>query len=215
MVTEAEEWRPVPGYEDRYEVSSHGRVRSIGFHANNRWGGQNWWPAKPLVNLIIKPRGYRAVHLSNGDGTRTRHKVHRLVLRAFVGEPPPDRSDGLHADDDPANNHLDNLRWGSQSENTYDSIGNGLHFGVRKTRCPRGHRLVEPNLVRTKKVRACLACKRTRTARGEDARALAQGRPRTRAQSSADGFMRKLGESFEDEANRRYAHIMQNYPGEL
>ena len=34
-------WKKVKGYEDRYEVSSHGRVRAfarIGFHPKNKHG---------------------------------------------------------------------------------------------------------------------------------------------------------------------------------
>lgn len=212
----SEEWRPVPGYEDRYEVSSHGRVRSIGFYAKNRWGGQNWHPPRVFANLVIKPRGYRAVHLSNGDGTRTRHKVHRLMLRAFVGEPPSGKPDGLHEDDDPANNYLDNLRWGNQSENTYDSIGNGLHFQAGKKRCALGHLLVAPNLAASgvkRNQRACLACRRTHSAHDHDAAALTRGHVRTRTYRGGAGFSRILGESFEDEANRRYSHIMRNYDG--
>ena len=37
-MTDVEEWRPVPGYEGRYEVSSHGRVRSLDAYCGNRFG---------------------------------------------------------------------------------------------------------------------------------------------------------------------------------
>lgn len=211
-----EEWRPVVGHEGRYAVSSNGRVRSVGFYFRNRWGGQNWKPGRILQELIIPPRGYRGVHLAVGDGTQVRAKVHRLVLHAFVGPPPPDKPDGLHEDDDPANNRLDNLRWGSQGENTNDSIVNGLHFQAGKTRCPLGHLLTAPNLVPSTAAdgrRACLACKRTNSAHKNDAYALARGHVRTQTYRGPDGFQRKIGESFEDEANRRYAHIMRNYDG--
>ncbi len=45
--------------------------------------------------------------------------VHDLVLRAFVG-PPPAGNECLHWDDSPANNHLENLRWGTRAENLAD-----------------------------------------------------------------------------------------------
>jgi len=41
------------------------------------------------------------------------------VLEAFVG-PAPEGHEGLHGDGDPANNRLDNLRWGTRSENNID-----------------------------------------------------------------------------------------------
>lgn len=49
--------------------------------------------------------------------------VHHLVLEAFVG-PAPVGTVGLHWDDDPARNHLDNLRWGTRADNFADFVRN-------------------------------------------------------------------------------------------
>ena len=44
--------------------------------------------------------------------------VHRAILEAFVGV--SEGSYALHWDDNPLNNTLENLRWGTASENAYD-----------------------------------------------------------------------------------------------
>jgi hypothetical protein len=194
---DAEEWRPIPGYEHRYEASDHGNVRSVG-----------------KSGRVLRPgphrQGYRMATLYDGLGGRRTIKMARLVLLAFVGPPPPGKPDALHWDDDPKNDHIRNLRWGSKSENQRDLIRNGNHSSARKQRDALGHLLVEPNLVPSAVGRQCLACKRTLSTHRADAR-----RQPTNVHRSADGFLRRLGESFEDEANRRYAHIMRDQDGLL
>jgi hypothetical protein len=50
--------------------------------------------------------------------------VHKLVLLAFVGPNPP-KYECLHANGDPADNRLVNLRWGTRSENIQDAVRHG------------------------------------------------------------------------------------------
>lgn len=57
-----EAWRPVPGYEGRYEVSDEGRVQSAGFVVPTK----NAWPAfRPgrVLAQATKTNGYRQVTL--------------------------------------------------------------------------------------------------------------------------------------------------------
>lgn len=210
-----EEWRPAPDYEDRYEVSSYGRVRRSGFYTGNRWGTQSWWPPQPVRPTSTPPYGHRTVFLSDGKGNAKGIKVHRLVLRAFVGEPPLDKRNGLHRDDNPANNHLMNLYWGTHHDNSVDSVANGNHTQARKRRCYLNHLLVEPNLVESateQGARSCLACKLSRANHLHDQRLREKGRERTRYNKGRDGFTRRVGETWEQEAHRRYAHIMRDQP---
>ena len=109
----SELWLPVVGYEDHYEVSNFGRVRSVPRVVEGRWG-----PTKRLgCMLAIKPANGRYLKVSLcKDGVLTQHQVHRLVLLAFVGEPPK----GFvcdHIDCDIRNNSLTNLRWLSSADN--------------------------------------------------------------------------------------------------
>ena len=50
------------------------------------------------------------------NGIKYIPKIHRLVLRAFVGEPPVGM-EAAHLDGNRKNAHLDNLRWVTKKEN--------------------------------------------------------------------------------------------------
>lgn len=140
-----EEWRPVVGWEDLYEVSDQGRVHS------KRTGKF----LKPGMN-----RRHRHVALCSGDGGRS-YRVHRLVMEAFVG-PLPRGMEIRHLDDDPDNNSLDNLVYGTRSENMNDRVSNGIHHNAIKTHCKHGHEFTPDNTGPNAygKGRRCLTCKR-------------------------------------------------------
>ena len=48
---------------------------------------------------------------------RKNYKVHRLICRAFHGDPPEGKNIVLHLDENALNNEPSNLRWGTQKEN--------------------------------------------------------------------------------------------------
>lgn len=120
-----EVWKAVVGFEGRYEVSDWGRVRSMDRTTPRR---------NHLIKLsgkVLKAKpnaqGYPAVSLFAGSRlNRKERSVHRLVLLAFVGEPPHDH-EALHGDGTRANNRLENLRWGTRSENIADTHKTGTH----------------------------------------------------------------------------------------
>jgi hypothetical protein len=62
--------------------------------------------------------------------------VARLVLKAFVGEPPTDKPLALHGNDDPTDNRVVNLRWGDSTENLEDARRNGKYPPLLKIPCP-------------------------------------------------------------------------------
>lgn len=140
-----EKWRPIVGYEDRYEVSDLGWVRSL-----RRPGMLTPWAFS---------NGYRAVTL--WDGTRyRRHSIHRLVLAAFVGPCPPGQ-EVRHINGDPADNHLENLAYGTRAENNADTVRHGRHHRASATHCPNGHEyLPETHRRSPKGVRVCRICER-------------------------------------------------------
>jgi hypothetical protein len=76
-----------------------------------------------------KKQGYPIVRLII-DGKPVDFRLHRLILEAFRG-PCPVGLEGLHWDDNPMNNQLSNLRWGTKQENIADSKRNrGFRKGV-------------------------------------------------------------------------------------
>ncbi len=115
-------WKPVHGYEDLYQVSDVGGVRS--------------------QRCVLKPRrnrrGYLYVNLYRGGQART-FQVHRVVLDAFVG-PRQIGQECRHLDGDRLNNRLDNLTWGTPSENRLDQVKHRTHHNTVKSKCPQGHR---------------------------------------------------------------------------
>lgn len=157
-----ETWLPVVGYEDSYEVSSHGRVRSIPRVDNL---GRPW-PGCMLKLVPTKRGDHWSVSLSRNGINRTL-KVHRMVAEAFIG-PPPDGTECCHGNGDGFDNRVENLRWDTHQSNVRDSLMHGTHPKLAKTHCPAGHRYddantyrwVDPKTGRTS--RACRMCRANR-----------------------------------------------------
>ncbi len=150
-----EEWRPVPGYDGAYEVSDQGQVRS--YLRRGRSTDRRETPV--IVKGSATHSGYRVVSLRG-----RRWSVHELVLTAFVGPrtAPWPETEVRHLDGHKSHNWLENLQWGTKSENADDMVLHGHHPQARKARCARrGHLLVEPNLYGADLrlgVRRCRAC---------------------------------------------------------
>ena len=122
-----ERWLPVVGYEDSYEVSDRGQVRSVNRYRQNRHGPV-LRPGRIITPNWVGPkrRRYAQVRLYGTDapGRQRGHLVHLLVLTAFVG-PQPEGQQGLHRDDDQTNNALSNLYWGTPRQNWDDRRRSG------------------------------------------------------------------------------------------
>jgi hypothetical protein len=118
----AEKWKPVIGYEDYYQVSDLGRVRSLDRVVNSRNNCTRIIPGR-----ILKPinsGGRYIVFLTDGNSNSRQRRIHHMVLETFVG-PRPKGMDGCHDDDIQDNNKLSNLRWDTRSENLKDKFRNG------------------------------------------------------------------------------------------
>lgn len=112
-------WRPCPDFVGLYEVSNLGRVRSL-------------YSKPPLVIAQATDRtDYPMVALSR-DGRRTSRTVHRLVCRAFHGEPFSIWNEAAHLDGDRANARADNLKWVNKVENHFHQRAHGTHMAGEK-----------------------------------------------------------------------------------
>ena len=99
-----EEWRDIVGYEDIYQVSNLGNVRSLDRIVVRKNGSKVVYNGK-MLGLTITRKGY--VVASTKDGPKY---VHRLVAEAFI--PNPDNLPQVnHKDENKANNRADNLEW--------------------------------------------------------------------------------------------------------
>lgn len=107
----------------------------------------NW---RKLATNRLK-EGYPIVRITI-DGKPTDHRLHRLILEAFRG-PCPVGMEGLHWDDNPLNNCISNLRWGTHLENIQDSKRNGT---FRTGSGERHHKaeLTEPEVKEVRRLRS-------------------------------------------------------------
>jgi hypothetical protein len=126
-----EEWRWVPGYESKYEVSNQGGVRS---HITCRGTVRK----KPrLVRPWTSNKGYPVVGLVG----KRRFLVHRLVALTFIPN-PKDAPCVNHKDSNRANSHANNLEWVTRSENQK----HGYRFGSIRVPGYRGEKNAQSKL---------------------------------------------------------------------
>lgn len=120
---DVENWRQVPGYEDLYEVSDRGRVRSLGRTTTFQWkfGTKTTKKLPRMLSPEHDKDGYLRVTLTSRE-SRSRHfGMHVLVAMAFVPN-PLNLPEVAHIDHKRRNNSPGNLKWASRSGNHSDSV---------------------------------------------------------------------------------------------
>ena len=159
-----ETWKPIPGYEGLYEVSDHGRVRSLD-RRYIRADGIATRRRGRILKPVINGSGRHQVYLCAPGEKQKPQQVHRLVLTAFVG-PCPEGMEACHSNDVPTDNRLANLRWDTRSANMDDRVRNGRDPQASKTRCPQGHEYsYENTYIQPSGGRCCRICRREAGAR--------------------------------------------------
>lgn len=103
-----EVWLPILGYEDRYEVSNLGKVKSL------------------KSNVILRGQstkdGYIRVRLWNGHDYASK-MIHCLVAETFISKPDNENQYEVdHIDNDVSHNSVDNLQWLTHKENLEKSF---------------------------------------------------------------------------------------------
>lgn len=88
--------------------------------------------AQWLLSPTPDRHGYLKVGMIK-NGRPIMRPVHQLVLEANGFNRPFDGAVVRHLDNNPANNKLDNLRWGTYLENSSDMVANGSFSGVKNT----------------------------------------------------------------------------------
>ena len=120
----SEIWKPIIETEGKYEISNWGNVRGVDRYARVCGNGRRLVKGK-----MIKPcrctNGYLTLNASMGN--KTLHLlIHRLVAQYFI--PNPNKYPEVnHKDENPENNHVDNLEWCTPKYN--------CNYGTRNQRC--------------------------------------------------------------------------------
>ena len=119
-----EEWKPIKDFEDYYEVSNLGNVRS----------------ERKVLKQLKRRHGYLSVFLYDRKGGYKQASVHRLVAEAFI--PNPNGYEEVnHKDECKANNKAANLEWCSHKQN--NSYGTrGKRIGAANTNGKRSKPII-------------------------------------------------------------------------
>jgi len=100
-----EEFKNIPNFNNKYSISNISNVK------NNI--------TNEILNQYTDKDGYKTIGLMQNNNKKM-FKIHRLMLLTFIGEPPFKNAICRHLDGNPANNKIENLKWGTVSDNYED-----------------------------------------------------------------------------------------------
>lgn len=107
-------WKSIKNFENSYQVSNYGRVKSISRNITCRDG-----KIKHVKERILRPKitsnGYLMVVL-RGNNQPYYKNIHRLVALSFIPN-PCNLPQVNHIDENKLNNRVDNLEWCSEHYN--------------------------------------------------------------------------------------------------
>lgn len=107
-----EQWFSIPEYKGFYSITRSGKIK------NDRTGH--------ILSFYVNKKGYKCVDLAT-NGERHKCRLHQLLAHTFIGE----QKKGFcvrHLDGNSMNNSIENLAYGTQSDNEKDSVKHGTHY---------------------------------------------------------------------------------------
>jgi hypothetical protein len=108
-------WKDIIGYEGYYQVSNYGRVKSVTTKLKRE--------RILKANYCGPKRNYIQLDLCK-NSIRKKHKLHRLVAEHFLSN-PNNYPLVMHLDNNPSNNSVSNLQWGTHKENLHQMTSEG------------------------------------------------------------------------------------------
>lgn len=135
----------------KYEISSHGRVKSYAIDKEN---------GRIMRGSNIN--GYLAIMVRFTNSKTRSYYIHRLVAETFIRRPSSEHNYVIHVDYDKQNNHRSNLAWVTEKELVDHNNQNPAVLKKRST----GYKLTESDvkvikrLLRSNKTRLSMIAKR-------------------------------------------------------
>ena len=117
-------WKDIPGYEGSYQASTCGQIRSVTRDVVYAASRKARAYTKRVEGRVLRPGPSNFGHLSVVLGRGKTRMVHELVLSTFAGLRPA-KHECCHINGIPTDNRLENLRWGTRSDNIRDSVRHG------------------------------------------------------------------------------------------
>lgn len=117
-------WKEIEGYENLYEISNLGRIRSLGRICNTK-GGATQKKRPRILTQEISIHGYCRIRLYDSNGNCKHHAVHRLVASTFIG-PIPEGMQINHINEIKTDNRVENLEICTPKQN--------CNYGTRNAR---------------------------------------------------------------------------------
>ena len=122
-----EQWKDIPGFEGKYQISSYGCVKYVGTRLSSNGTRER------LIKAFPNQHGYLMVAPRNNNGDRHNVSIHKTVARLFVPNPESkpcvNHRNGIKTD-----NRIENLEWCTIAENNRHALDNGLNKPVGRRR---------------------------------------------------------------------------------
>lgn len=116
-------WADVPGYGNKYKISSYGKIvskeRTVICRIRNKKYVRNI--KEKTLKQFNNSAGYMQTNIVEESGIEKKVYIHRLVAISFLPN-PNNLTDVNHKNGDKSNNSVENLEWVSHRENIVHSI---------------------------------------------------------------------------------------------
>ncbi len=139
-------WEDVKGYENSYQISNYGKVKSndriikIGNIIHHRHGKN--------IKLCVGTAGYQQFWLHK-NGKRKSYTIHRLVAEHFLTK-IKGKDHVNHKNSNKLNNHISNLEWVTPKENAHHDIMIGNRNDKGENNCKA--KLTTENVLKIRKL---------------------------------------------------------------
>lgn len=119
-------WKDIKGFEDKYQVSNLGRIKSL--------KDKNGKYREKILKQCITQKGYLSIYLSL-ESKKYTYTIHRLVAQTFIPN-TENKPQVNHIDGNKTNNRVDNLEWVTNQENSNHAWKYGLKVGCKGEKNP-------------------------------------------------------------------------------